>query len=129
MTKVANNPQLSPTLLTNNLCSLFSPKTQQDYSRPSTPRNSDFDRQHHYMIGIFGITPDLRPTSVISYRCYQSSDFDIGNYSSLFYFYPLTPKHVTPYCPFLSSLSLHFHTHPMTLQRHRQNLLSCSLIT
>ena len=49
-TKVANDPQLSPTFLTNHLCSLFGLKTQQDYSQPSTPRNSDSDRQHYYTI-------------------------------------------------------------------------------
>ena len=114
MTKVANDPQLPPTLLTNHLHSLFGLKTQQDYPWPSYPRNSAFDRQHHYMIGIFSIASDLRHTSVISYQCYQSSDFDIGDYSSLFYFYPLTPTHVIPYCSFLSPLSLHSHTHPMT---------------
>ena len=107
--KVANDPQLSPTFLTNHLHSLFGPKTQQDYSRPSTPRNLAFDRQHRYTIGIFGIA------LVIGYRCYQSSDFDIGDYSSLFYFYPLTPTHVIPYCFFLSPLSLCSHAHPMTL--------------
>ena len=96
-TKVANEPQLSPTFLTNHLRSLFGPKTQQDYSQPSTPRNSVFDRQHCYTIGIFGIASDLRYTSVIGYRCYQNSDFDIGDYLSLFYFYPLTPTHVIPY--------------------------------
>ena len=84
--KVANNPQLSPTILTNHLCSLFGLKTQQDYSQLSTPWNSAFNRQHHYTIGIFGIALDLCHTSVIGYRCYQSSDFDIGDYSSLFYF-------------------------------------------
>ena len=118
-TKVANDLQLSPTLLTNHLRSLFDPKTQQDYSRPSTPQILAFDRQRHYAIGIFGITSDLRHTSVIGYRCYQSSDFDIGDYLSLFYFYPLTPMHVTPYCSFLSLLSFRSHAHPMTLQRHR----------
>ena len=118
-TKVANDPQLSPTFLTNHLRSLFGPKTQQDYSQPSTPRISAFDRQHHYTIGIFGITSDLCHTSVISYQYHQSSDFCIGDYSSLFYFYPLTPTHVIPYCSFLSPLSLRSHAHPMTLQRHR----------
>ena len=113
-TKVANDPQLSLTFLTNHLRSLFGPKTQQDYSRPSIPWISAFDRQHHYMIGIFGTASDLRRTSVISYWCYQSSDFDIGDYLSLFYFYPLTPTHVIPYCSFLSPLSLRSHAHPMT---------------
>ena len=82
--KVANDPQLSLTFLTNHLRSLLGPKTQQDYSRPSTPRNSDSNRQHHYTIGIFGIASDLHRTSVIGYRYYQSPDFDIGDYSSLF---------------------------------------------
>ena len=113
-TKVANNPQLSLTFLTNHLHSLFGPKTQQDYLWPSTPRNSGSDRQHHYTIGIFGIALDLCHTSVIGYQCYQSSDFDIGDYSSLFYFHPLTPTHIIPYCSFLSPLSLCSHTHPMT---------------
>ena len=117
--KVANDPQLSPTLLTNHLRSLFGPKTQQDYPRRSTPRISAFNRQHHYTIGIFGIASDLCRTSVIGYQCYQSSDFCIGDYSSLFYFYPLTPTHATPYCSFLSPLSLRSHAHPMTLRRHR----------
>ena len=114
VTKVANDPQLSPTFLTNHLRSLFSPKTQQDYSRPSTPWNSDSNRQHHYTISTFGITSDLCHTSVIGYQCYQSSDFDIGDYSSLIYFYPFTPTHAIPYCSFLSPLSLHSHAHPMT---------------
>ena len=114
-TKVANDPQFSPTFLTNHLRSLFSPKTQQDYSRPSIPRDSAFNCQHHYVIGIFGITSDLHHTSVIGYRCYQSSDFDSGDYSSLFYCYPLTPTHTTPYCFSLSPLSLHSHAHPMTI--------------
>ena len=105
VTKVANDPQLSPTFLTNHLRSLFGPKTQQDYSRPSTPQISAFNRQHHYMIGILGIASDLRHTSVVDYRCHQSSDFCIGDYSSLFYFYPLTPTHVIPYCSTLSPLS------------------------
>ena len=113
-TKVANDPQLSPTFLTNHLRSLFGPKTQQDYSRPSTLRNLDFDHQHHYTIGIFSITSDLCHTSVIGYWGYQSSDFDIGDYSSLFYFYPLTPTHIIPYCSSLSPLSLRSHAHPMT---------------
>ena len=86
-TKVANDPQLSLTFLTNHLRSLFGPRTQQDYSWPSTPWNSDSNHQHHYTIGIFSIAPDLHHTSVIGYRYYQSSDFDIGDYSSLFYFY------------------------------------------
>ena len=114
-TKVANDSQLSPTFLTNHLHSLFGPKTQQDYLWPSTPQNLDFNCQHHYMIGIFGIALDLRHTLVISYRCYQSSNFDIGDYSSLFYFYPLTPTHAIPYCSFLSPLSLRSHAHAMTL--------------
>ena len=118
-TKVANDPQLSPTFLTNHLRSLFGPKTQQAYSRPSTPQISVFDRQHHYTIGTFGIASDLRHTSVIDYWCYQSSDFYIGDYSSLFYLYPLTPTHIIPYCSFLSPLSLRSHAHPMTLRRHR----------
>ena len=109
--KVANDPQLSPTLLTNHLHSLLSPKTQRDYSQLSILQNSDFDRQPYYTISILGIAPDLRHTSVIGYRCYQSSNFDMGDYSSLFYFYPLTPTHVIPYCSFLS---LRSHTHPMT---------------
>ena len=100
---------------TNHLRSLFGPKTQQDYLQPSAPRDSAFNSQHHYTIGIFGITSDLHRTSVIGYRCYQSSDFDIGDYSSLFYFYPLTPTHAILYCSFLSPLSLRSHTHPMTL--------------
>ena len=112
--KVANDPKLSPTLLTNHLRSLFSLKTQQDYPQPSIPRTSAFDRQHHYTIGIFGIASDLRPTSVIGYWWYQSSDFDIGDYSSLFYFYLLTPTHDIPCCSFLSLLSLRSHAHPMT---------------
>ena len=111
--KVANDPQLSPTFLTNHLRPLLGPKTQQDYSQPSIPRNSAFNRQHHYAIGIFGIASDLRHTLVIGYRCYQSSNFDIGDYSSLFYFYLLTPMHVTPYCSPLSFLSLHSHAYPM----------------
>ena len=119
VTKVANDPQLSSTFLTNHLRSLFGPKTQQDYSRPSTPRILAFDRQHHYTIGTLGIASDLRNTLVIGYRCYQSSDFDIGDYSSLSYFYPLTPTLVIPYCSFLSPLSLRSHAHPMTLRRHR----------
>ena len=114
-TKVANDLQLSPTFLTNHLRSLFGPKTQQDYSRPSTPRISPFDHQHHYTIGISSITSDLHHTSGIDYRCYGSSNFYIGDYSSLFYFYPLTPTHVIPYCSFLSPLSLRSHAHPMTL--------------
>ena len=113
--KVANDPQLSPTFLTNHLRSLFGPKTQQDYSRPTTPQNSASNRQHHYMIGTFGIALDLCHTSVIGYRCYQSTDFDIGDYLSLFYFYPLTPTHDIPYCSSLSPLSLRSHAHPMTL--------------
>ena len=118
-TKVANDPQLSPTFLTNHLRSLFGPKTQQDYSRPSTPRNLDFNHQHHYTIGICGIALDLHPTLVIGYRCYQSSDFDMGDYSFLFYFYLSTPMHVIPYCSFLSPLSLRSHAHPMTPRCHR----------
>ena len=73
--KVANDPPTFLDLLTNHLRFLFGLKTQQDYSRPSTPRISAFDRQHHYMIGTSGIASDLRRTSVIGYRCYQSSDF------------------------------------------------------
>ena len=111
--KVADNPQLSLSCLTNRLHSLFGPKTQQDYSRPSTPWDLAFDHQHHYTISIFGITSDLHHTSVIGHQCYQSSDFDIGDYSSLFYFYLLTPTHIIPYCLFLSPLSLRSHTHPM----------------
>ena len=114
-TKVAKDPQLSPTFLTNHLCSLSSPKAPQDYSQPSILQNSAFNHQHHYMIGIFGISSDLHHTSVIGYRCYQSSDFDIGDYSSLFYFYPLTPTHVIPYYSFLSP---HSHTHLMTPQHY-----------
>ena len=114
-TKVANDPQLSLTFLTNHLCSLFGPKTQQDYSWPTTLWNSAFDCQQHYSIGTFSVASDLRNASAIGYRCYQSSDFDISDYSSLFYFYLLTPMHVTPYCSFLSPLSLHSHAHPMTL--------------
>ena len=57
--KVANDPQLSLTFLTNHLRSLFGPKTQQDYSWPSTPRISAFDYQQHYAIGIFGVALDL----------------------------------------------------------------------
>ena len=109
--KVANEPQLSLTLLTNHLHSLLSPKTQQDYSWPSIPQSSALNHQHHYMISIFSISSDLHHTLVIGYQCYQSSDFDIGDYSSLFYFYPLTPMHVIPYCSFLSFCS---HAHPMT---------------
>ena len=109
--KVADDPQLSPTFLTNHLRSLFSPKTQQDYSWPSTPWNLAFDRQHHYVIGILGIALDLRNTSVIGYQCYQSSDFDIGDYSSMFYSYLLTPTHITPYCSSLSFLISPF-SHP-----------------
>ena len=112
--KVANDPQLSPTFLTNHLCSLFGPKTQQDYSRPSTPQSLAFNCQHHYMIGFFSIASDLCHALVIGYQCYQSSDFDIGDYSSLYYFYPLTPTHVIPYCSSLSPLSLCSHAHPMT---------------
>ena len=97
-TKVANNSQLSPTLLTNHLRSLFGLKTQQDYLWPSTPQNLAFDCQHNCAIGSFGIASDHCPALVIGYRCYQSSDFDIGDYSPLFYFYPLTPTHITPYC-------------------------------
>ena len=118
-TKVANDPQLSLTFLTNHRRSLFCPKTQQDYSRPSILWISAFNRQHHYTIGIFGIVLDFCHASVISYRCYQSSDFDIGDYLSSFYFYPLTPTHAIPYCSFLSPLSQCSHAHPMTLRRHR----------
>ena len=114
-TKVANNPQLSPTFLTNHLRSLFGLKTQQDYPWSSTPQNSGSYRQHHCVTGIFGIASDLCHTSVIGYRCYQSSDFDIDDYSSWFYFYPLTPTHIIPYCSFLFPLSLRSHAHPMTL--------------
>ena len=112
--KVANDPQLSLTFLTNHLCPLFSPKTQQDYSWPSTPQHSTFDRQHHYTIGFFGIASDFRHTLVIGHRCYQSSDFNIGDYSSSVYFYLLTPMHVIPYCSSLSPLSLCSHARPMT---------------
>ena len=127
--KVANNPQLSPTFLTNHLRSLFGPKTQQDYPQASIPQNSAFDHQHHYMIGIFSITSDLHHTSVIGYQCYQSSDFDIGDYSSLIYFYLLPPMHVTPYCSSLSFLSPHSHAHPMTHIRKMTNDCSDTLIT
>ena len=68
-TKVANDPQLSPTFLTNHLRSLFGPKTQQDYSRPSIPRISAFDRQRHYTIGTLSIASGPPHTSVIGYRC------------------------------------------------------------
>ena len=110
--KVAEETPNFPNPFNQSPSILIQPKDSAQLPLTINSMGSASGHQHHYTIGIFGIPSDLCHTLVIGYQCYQSSDFDIGDYSLLFNFYPLTPMHIIPYCSFLSP---HSHAHLMTL--------------